>query len=1129
MKHLLCVATAVLALLLAACSQADLRVGYIVSDNTDSKSEALAVVELLKGTDVDVCLIDCHYAGSFDDYDVVWCHTLDTIETSALGEGLRSSLLDYVSRGGKVLLSMDAVHLLNLCGIEPQQIETYTYDAVDEGYGRKLGFQAYRSHPIFDGLFGGAYTWHGKVDNVCVLNGFTGDNLPKAEGARVVATQWEYIFNRPDKKLIWQTPYGEGEFLAVGGCLYYNRENFHREILKRFTLNTLSYLGGREFQSEERYWDYSPVTVCPSHEHSAGECSICAAEYSPVRIAAPQKLILPQSEYRLSREAENFYFDLPTHRSMIVGNECGGIEEIWTHPIMSLRDYRVWVDLEGRGELICLSDLRPRFEIYPYAVVRHYSVEGVELTETITSAIDDGVTVVHYDWQDGRIANIITDFKSNLRFMWPYDSDALGSLYYTFSNELNGFVTRDANREMVSIVGANLPLRVMKAGRYNGFSYENRKVNAVDTELLQTSCSMICSTEGVGSLDVVMVAGSTGEEDALESYAAAMLSPSTIVNDAAEYYDRYLGQQLSIETPDSLLNESLRWAAVSSSQFIVDTPSIGRSLMAGYSSSRRGWGGGHRVSGRPGYAWYFGRDAAWSGLAFDAMGDFETVRNVLETFIKYQQVDGKIYHELMTCGVAHFDASDATPLFVVLMADYLRSSGDLEFVRKNIAAVHKAMDYCYSTDTDGDGLIEISNVGHGFLEGGELFGSQTEMYLCGTYRAALRDASYIAEQCGDKAKSKRYMADYEAIAPAMEGFWNEKGYYNYALRADDTYTEPFLVLPAAPILLGVVDAERSKQMSRQFADPSITTDWGVRTLSEFSKIEDGGAYTPRNVWPLYTGWVGLAEYKTGLYDQGYATVADNLQYYKSQALGRIPEVINGDYYRSSGITLHQCWSEAMAQLTMVRGVLGFEPDACAKSASLSPRLPYDWQNFEVDNMRIGDSSLSMKMTKRRGTVCYEFTSDSPVELDFSPILPAHSTIKRVVVDGRNAPYSISDRNDFLTLKTRLSLSGKATLVIDVDETMAALVPVVTPRRDALSVGFRLMNQQIVDGVLTVELAGRSDSENLLELYLPAGYASIEGAKVVSYNADSTVCVAVKMPHSDQTYCRKEIKINALPK
>jgi hypothetical protein len=65
------------------------------------------------------------------------------------------------------------------------------------------------------------------------------------------------------------------------------------------------------------------------------------------------------------------------------------------------------------------------------------------------------------------------------------------------------------------------------------------------------------------------------------------------------------------------------------------------------------------------------------------------------------------------------------------------------------------MDYCYSTDTDGDGLIEISNVGHGWLEGGELFGSKTEFYLCGIWAQALRDASYISGLCGNTRKQIR--------------------------------------------------------------------------------------------------------------------------------------------------------------------------------------------------------------------------------------------------------------------------------------------------------------------------------------------------------------------------------------
>jgi glycogen debranching enzyme len=96
------------------------------------------------------------------------------------------------------------------------------------------------------------------------------------------------------------------------------------------------------------------------------------------------------------------------------------------------------------------------------------------------------------------------------------------------------------------------------------------------------------------------------------------------------------------------------------------TSSLGRSLLAGFANTGEGWN-----SGRPGYAWFFGRDACWTALAILHYGDFESVKELLRFLGRHQDLSGKILHELTTSGAAHYDAADATPLYVILLGRYL--------------------------------------------------------------------------------------------------------------------------------------------------------------------------------------------------------------------------------------------------------------------------------------------------------------------------------------------------------------------------------------------------------------------------------------------------------------------------
>ncbi len=59
-------------------------------------------------------------------------------------------------------------------------------------------------------------------------------------------------------------------------------------------------------------------------------------------------------------------------------------------------------------------------------------------------------------------------------------------------------------------------------------------------------------------------------------------------------------------------------------------------------------------------------------MALAGYGDFAAVRALLEFYGRFQAADGKILHEATTSGVVHYDAADATPLYVVLAGRYLQ-------------------------------------------------------------------------------------------------------------------------------------------------------------------------------------------------------------------------------------------------------------------------------------------------------------------------------------------------------------------------------------------------------------------------------------------------------------------------
>ena len=155
-------------------------------------------------------------------------------------------------------------------------------------------------------------------------------------------------------------------------------------------------------------------------------------------------------------------------------------------PISHGHDWRVWVEPKGANTPVCLNSLVPTVEVHPHAVIRRYELDGLKLREIVSSSPEYAVTTVHYEWDGTAPQRIYNDFKSNLRMMWPYDEYFLGSLFYSWSPELNAIVVRDAAKKHVSIVGANVPGHPVLSGQFSDFTYDGGRIQGLPTDRKST-------------------------------------------------------------------------------------------------------------------------------------------------------------------------------------------------------------------------------------------------------------------------------------------------------------------------------------------------------------------------------------------------------------------------------------------------------------------------------------------------------------------------------------------------------------------------------------------------------------------------------------------------------------------
>ena len=197
----------------------------------------------------------------------------------------------------------------------------------------------------------------------------------------------------------------------------------------------------------------------------------------------------------------------------------------------------------------------------------------------------------------------------------------------------------------------------------------------------------------------------------------------------AARYARMMEELTAIQTPDAGLNDAFSWAAISIEQLRAKVQPTGEvGLVAGYYSSGD--------SARPGFGWFFGRDTLYTLYAVNGFGDFGLSRDAMEFLIRRQRDDGKMMHEYSQTA-ANVDwralpymyaAADATPLFLTAMLDYVRSSGDVDFLKRHRESVEKAWHFETTHDSDGDGIYDNAQ-GTGWVESWPPGMPHQEIYL----------------------------------------------------------------------------------------------------------------------------------------------------------------------------------------------------------------------------------------------------------------------------------------------------------------------------------------------------------------------------------------------------------------
>lgn len=1078
------------------------RVAYLLADPENPSCEEQAAWDFLSRQAEIACrklaLPDLVRApGRLQDCDLLWWHfdSSLTLPAAARDPELLIALRQWLAAGGSLLLTLLATPFVCDLGLETQPPNFLTkgawpHDCWAAGHHDRRGFASYEGHPIFAGLQKGVFTWSPTRGSAFAAAFYEAPAAPQQ--GRVAAVGRTYIRLDEHWRLITEYESGAGRVLTIGSFLFFDQaENLYRIPLETFVRNCLADLLAPSPEAARTHWPLAPAAV------------------QRVTRSSQAGLIQPKEKWRATasglgfagRPATDNFFDLGGRRILLLGSERGGLDETWCPPFRGLKHLRTAFRI-GKGEWQEGDTLTPVVTITPESLQREYRLAATVITEHVFADLHDPAAGLHYGVQAHEEIEVFIAAVCDLRMMWPYSEQATGNLLFSWEENLAAACVRNETGTRFILFGGAQPVAEQMIGQYAEITASAGRLHGAPTALVQVAIGLrYVIPPGTHELTVAFAGTAQEEKEAWQAYRRMLQQPARALHRQARYFKKLLREATHLITPDETCNEGLRWALAATDRFFVETPGVGAGFMAGFATTASGWQGGHEISGRPGYAWYFGRDSVWTGCAALAYGDFEKVKRTLELLGRHQAGDGKIFHELTMSGQAHFDAADATPLYVILLGRYVRASGDREFAQQEFPRVQQALAFCRASDRDGDQFIENTNVGHGWVEGGALFPAHAEFYLNACWTMALQEAAWLAQTLGQGRLLKKWARQWQRTARYLATkFWNKQAqFYNFAKRADGSFVEEKTIMPAVAVYFGLIAGKRAEICLQELAGPRFSTDWGVRLVSRDSPIYNPAGYHYGSVWPLFTGWLALAEYRSYRPTQGFVHLMNNLQIYREWAAGYVEEVLHGENYRPAGVCSHQAWSEAMVLLPALEGMLGLEVDALQNRVTMRPAFPPQWDLVEVKNIRVGEHRLHLRMRRRQRETSYYFRSDSlaPMTLRVQAILPLGTRVMflRLVGDRWFGGLEITSFRDFPELD--FELHGGAILTFTHHGGIGVVPPVPQPAVNAESTGFRLIQESWERQSLLLTVAGWPGREYELELYDPDHtIRGVENARVV---------------------------------
>jgi glycogen debranching enzyme len=797
-------------------------------------------------------------------------------------------------------------------------------------------------------------------------------------------------------------------------------------------------------------------------------------------------------------------------RAAALGVETGALE-VWAWPLKLVRDLTLSFQLPLYAEPIPAAAVTRHVEMTPAGATIVYTHSAFTVRERIFVPTDEPAVVIVLEVEAVRPMEIVVSFHGDLQLAWP---GGIGGQYLLWNDTTRAFELTESRREVNAVVGSPYATRATTNPTWSVPDAPSQMRIAVGD---QTPVPMPRWQEPAGRLvnvvahgiPIVLVGQIAPRDSVLATYRRVLAHLPALYAGRVAHADSVLAGTVGFG--DSAVDRKARWAELNLDEALVCNPDLGCGPVAGYGAAGAG-------SYRPGFAWFFGGDAAINSLALSSAGAFDLARRFLRFFASYQRADGKITHEISQSAarIPWFTAypfpywhGDTTPFWLLAVGELFRASADTAFVRSLWPNLARAYRWCVGT-VGADGLMQNPLAGVGAIEVGHLgVGIQTDIYLAGVWVEALGRTVEMAEAVGDTAVATgaRHLR-LRARGSLEERFWMPRaGRFAFAVLVGDSLNDNLTVWPATAMSWHLFDEERGQAMAAELARATISTDWGARTLASESPLYDPLHYNNGTVWPFVTGFLALAEYRYHNPYAGRALLDAVGRTFDVWGLGRNPEVFSGASFEPLETAVpQQFFSTSMFLTPLLRGAYGLEPDAPHHVLTLAPHLFDRPGTYQIRGVRVGDATLDVRYEvgeEGLGVTVHRLdASDASLTLHFEPAIAPGAQVRAVEAGGQPvAHHTVSTGRDVHVLFDVPMVRGMHVVRVMVRHTRGwwLELPASEPRRGDRSQALKVLDVRPAGDTLVVRLEGAAGHRYTVTVHGPGGLASKE---IVAIPADS---------------------------